>query len=173
MTTTTNRSLWRYFSSEIKFSQLKLRMILLILLTFSTGLSEMSINFQSNRIGYMFYWIPPYIRCIDRVINDSQLKRNIQYIYYKIWKICTYKFVVCKCRLCNICNKNLSYCTTFTLVRMLFFFITNILPSFSLSSFDVESLPLRAEKIVQVVVAEEIVNVLNAHPCHPQNIFGW
>ena len=43
---------------------------------------------------------------------------------------------------------------------------------FNLNSFDVESLPLRVEEIVQVVVAEEIVDILNAHSCHPQNIFG-
>ena len=35
-----------------------------------------------------------------------------------------------------------------------------------MNSFDVESLPLRAEEIVQVVVAEQIVNILDAHTCH-------
>ena len=40
-----------------------------------------------------------------------------------------------------------------------------------MDSFGVESLPLRLEKIVQIFVAEEIVEISNTDTYQPQKIF--
>ena len=57
-------------------------------------------------------------------------------------------------------------CAALALVRVLFVPSRDTTSSSVLShSLDVESLPLRFKEAVKVIVTEEVVDVINLHPC--------